>query len=74
MTTKAFKDTSIFYGWKEFTTDTGEEVRAEERGLGAYSVYVKSRDSFIHSAIVEAGRNASCRKIWDAYLELEYEE
>ena len=64
----------------EFTTDYGTRVRAEHRGSGIYSVYVKQDDAFsgayIHQAIVRVHKNllGKERSIWRAFLILMQDE
>jgi len=59
-------DTSIFAGIFEFTV-ADQDYRAESRGSGVYSVFVKHDDAFIHDAIVMVDGNVSCSKIFAAY-------
>lgn len=66
---KAFKDVSKYSGWKEFTTDHGTHVRAEDKGQNQWAIYIKRGDSYIHEANIFLGikEKATCKKIWNEY-------
>jgi len=53
-----FRDTSIFYGWMEYTAD-GKAYRVETRGAGIYAVYSFRRDAFKFDGCVRASKTAA---------------
>lgn len=60
-----YTDTSIFQGWKEWTTPDSE-YRAEYQGSGVWGVYEREGDAFIRCATVAAPKRASCLRLTEA--------
>lgn len=71
-TQKTFKDTSIFQGVKQFTTNSGEEVRAEKdlflEGIWKISIFNKLASAYIYEAHINTdSKSPSCKTIWKIY-------
>jgi hypothetical protein len=62
----------LFGTWKQFSFPGGK-LRAEYRGGNQWSIYLYDQDSdaYIHDAVISAKENASCKKIYQAYEEIE---
>ena len=63
-----YTDKSIFSGRIEWASPVGE-FRAEARGCGLFSIYVKRGDAFIHDAVVRVDGKATPRKLEAEYLD-----
>lgn len=70
--TKAFQNTSIFQGWKQFKDDSGDEFRAEYQGSEIWQIYSKSGDSFVFEGAISASPRARCRTIYNTWLQAAY--
>jgi len=64
------KDTVIFQGVTQFTTETGTAVRAINQGGGQFEIQIKQGDVFVHSGVVCIVGKATPAKIWAAYRDL----
>jgi hypothetical protein len=64
----AFVDTSIFQGVREFKNTYGQEFMAKLGCGSGWSVYEKRGDAFIHAGRSFAKKTASCKQVYDDYL------
>ena len=67
---KPFKDTSIFFGIKEFIDNYGCGWRAIiNKNLGIWQIFRKGKrdDAFIYHGCVPKNKYDTCQKIWEKY-------
>jgi len=68
----AFDDYSLFNNWRQFETDTGENVRADHVGANVWAIYILKDDAYIHKGFVNLRKEKySNRAIWEGYKALQ---
>ena len=68
----AFKDASIFMGWREWHDGNGQWYRAEYKGGQKWFVYKEINESaYVFHEVVRAGKICGCRLLWNLLTEQE---
>ncbi len=70
---QAFKDDSIFQGWREFNNENGLRYRAEYNGNDCWHFYTYHDDVFVFCFNIFLQANATCLDLYNKYI-LTYEE